>query len=72
MIAELDAFEQEPPGIDHPLLALEQVVATPHAGGGVFDNVAPAARHVFANIERFLRGEALPSADCVIAAGAAA
>lgn len=65
--AGLDAFEQEPPPANHPLLALEQVIATPHAGGGVFDNVAPVARHVFANIERFLRGEALPAADLVIA-----
>lgn len=51
---------------DHPLLALEQVVATPHVGGGVFDNVAPVARHVFGNIERFRRGEALPAADLIL------
>jgi D-3-phosphoglycerate dehydrogenase len=65
--AGLDAFDPEPPAPDNPLLGLEQVVVTPHAGGGVFDNVAPVARHVFANLERFLRGEALPAADVVIA-----
>lgn len=65
--AGLDAFETEPPPAGHPLLAFEQVVATPHVGGGVFDNVAPVARHVFGNIQRFVRGEALPPGDLVIA-----
>jgi len=65
--AGLDAFDPEPPAADNPLLSLDQVVVTPHAGGGVFDNVGPVARHVFGNIERLLRGEALPAADMVIA-----
>ena len=65
--AGLDAFDPEPPAADNPLLSLDQVVVTPHAGGGVFDNVGPVARHVFGNIERFLRGEALARADVVIA-----
>lgn len=66
--AGLDAFDPEPPSRDNPLLSLEQVVVTPHAGGGVFDNVAPVARHAFGNILRFLRGESIPEADLVIAA----
>ena len=65
--AGLDAFDPEPPAADNPLLSLDQVVVTPHAGGGVVDNVGPVARHVFGNIERFLRGEALARADVVIA-----
>lgn len=65
--AGLDAFEQEPPPVNYPLLALEQLVATPHIGGGVFDNVAPVARHVFGNIQKFLAGEAIAPDDLVIA-----
>jgi D-3-phosphoglycerate dehydrogenase len=66
--AGLDAFAHEPPPLDHPLLAPDlNVVVTPHVGGGVFDNVAPVAQHVFGNLQRFLRGEALPDADVVIA-----
>jgi D-3-phosphoglycerate dehydrogenase len=65
--AGLDAFEQEPPPLDHPLFGFDNVVATPHAGGGVFDNVAPVARHVFGNIQSFIRGEALAPGDLVIA-----
>jgi D-3-phosphoglycerate dehydrogenase len=64
--AGLDAFDPEPPAIDNPLLTLDQVVVTPHAGGGVFDNVENVARHSLGNIMRFLRGEPLAPADVVI------
>ena len=69
--AGLDAFETEPLPATSPLLALEQVVLTPHAGGGVFDNVAPVARHVFGNLQRFIHGQPLPPGDLVLAAAAA-
>ena len=64
--AGLDAFDPEPPAADNPLLELDQVVVTPHAGGGVFDNVENVARHSLGNIMRFLRGEPLAPADVVI------
>jgi phosphoglycerate dehydrogenase-like enzyme len=64
--AGLDAFDPEPPSADNPLLTLDQVVVTPHAGGGVFDNVENVARHALGNIERFLRGEPIAPADVVI------
>ena len=69
--AGLDAFDPEPPSRDNPLLTLEQVVVTPHAGGGVFDNVGHVARHTLGNIMRFLRGEPLPAADVIVPANSA-
>ena len=70
--AGLDAFDQEPPSSDNPLFGFDQVVVTPHAGGGVFDNVAPVARHVFGNLMRHVRGEALPPGDLILPATGAA
>ena len=64
--AGIDAFEQEPPAPDNPLLTLDQVLATPHVGGAVFDNVDNVARHAIGNILKFLRGEALAQADVVV------
>jgi D-3-phosphoglycerate dehydrogenase len=64
--AGLDAFDPEPPAKDNPLLTLDQVIATPHTGGAVFDNVENVARHAIGNILRFLRGEPLAPADVIV------
>jgi phosphoglycerate dehydrogenase-like enzyme len=67
--AGLDTFATEPVAADHPLLALDQVVVTPHSAGSVFDNIPNIAGHVLDNIARFARGEPLPPADIIVPAG---
>ena len=55
--AGLDVFEQEPPRPDHPLLTLDQVVATPHVATGTLDSLCAKAAMYSENIQRVLRGE---------------
>jgi D-3-phosphoglycerate dehydrogenase len=64
--AGLDSFEVEPTTRDNPLFGLDQVVVTPHAGGGVFDNVAHVAHHAFGNMGRVLAGEHLATNDVIV------
>lgn len=64
--AGLDAFAIEPVEPGNPLLKLDQVVATPHIGGAVFDNVENVARHAIGNIMRVLNGEPLAPQDVIV------
>ena len=55
--AGLDVFEQEPTDPSNPLLRLENVVATPHAGGESTESAALSARVASRQAAAVLRGE---------------
>ncbi|MCB2186735.1 MAG: hydroxyacid dehydrogenase [Deltaproteobacteria bacterium] len=57
--AGLDVFAREPARADHPLVALPQVVATPHVGGVTRQSYADIGREVAANIRRLAAGQPL-------------
>lgn len=56
--AALDAFQQEPPGADNPLLALPQVIATPHMGAHSDGATNAMGSMALADCLAVLRGEA--------------
>jgi len=55
--AGLDVLTEEPPPLDHPLLALPNVVLTPHTAGPTWESFPRRFANCFANIERVHRGE---------------
>ena len=57
--AALDVFETEPLPAGHPLTRLRNVVLTPHIAAGTRDALITKMRALFANVERFYRGEPL-------------
>jgi phosphoglycerate dehydrogenase-like enzyme len=57
--AALDVFEAEPMPAGHPLGRLGNVVLTPHISAGTRDAMTRKLRALFANVERFYRGEPL-------------
>jgi phosphoglycerate dehydrogenase-like enzyme len=57
--AALDVFEEEPVRAGHPLAGLPNVVLTPHIAAGTRDALATKMKTIFANMQRFYRGEPL-------------
>ena len=63
--AGLDVFEQEPIDQSHPLVAMEQVILTPHAASQSVEGAAQLRRRV-AEITASVAGGALPERKVVV------
>lgn len=68
--AALDVFTDEPPRADHPLLALEEVVATPHLGASTTEAQEGVAFTVAEQMRDYLLSGALRGAVNIPALGA--
>jgi len=55
--AGLDVLEQEPPAPDNPLLALDNVLFTPHTAGVTYDTWSRRGEFIFANLQRVWAGQ---------------
>ena len=63
--AAMDVFETEPLPPDSPLIGVPGLTLTPHIAASSADTFDATVRHMFGNILRVSRGEALPDRDVV-------
>ena len=68
--AALDVFEEEPPPADHPLLALDEVIVTPHLGASTHEAQEGVAVTVAEQMRDYLLTGALRGAVNVPSLGA--
>jgi D-3-phosphoglycerate dehydrogenase len=61
--AGIDVFAKEPPGANNPLFSLDNVVVTPHSGGGTEDAEITGVRMAYATIARVAAGQSVDPAD---------
>jgi phosphoglycerate dehydrogenase-like enzyme len=55
--AGLDVFDEEPPPVDNPLFALDNVVLSAHLAGPTYESHSARLRNGFDNVQRVARGE---------------
>jgi len=55
--AAVDVFDPEPPGADHPLMGLEDVVLSPHMAGVTAESIMRILAAALENCRRVARGE---------------
>lgn len=64
--AALDVLEFEPPAAENPLLALDDIVLTPHLAGCTDLGYEEIGELTARNVQRFLAGDSIPP-ECVVA-----
>ena len=70
--AGLDVFDPEPPSVDNPLFALDNVVVTPHTGGATIDTFRKTFGKAMDNIQRVDAGGSPHDEDVLISGPARA
>ncbi|GAB5374338.1 MAG: 2-hydroxyacid dehydrogenase [Acuticoccus sp.] len=64
--AALDVFEVEPTPPGHPLIGLDNVIATPHIASQAADTYGKTVGRMFENLRRVAEGEEVPALDVVV------